>query len=583
MRPLLALVARTSWRARGAAAAGAAGAAWLAASAPEAEADCKARAASTTSLSEPGLELLVHNISHADMVLAVRESLPEGADGAAEPQRIFSARPQFNSYQPISRGILRQLEAVVASGAAIGVATSTSKYCMTYSSGLDLTATPVTEQFQQSGPDRPPGAAALSPWAPFHLRGEKKPSQTVEEGEERPTRPKQLYSPGSVPEIVRVYFPLLAVVIPEWIRAIKRRALAQEGAPPPKKVLVLVSGAGQPRDELAKPADNSTEATGQIIERFVRLVHPDIEVVHIPSAFGIFRYDDNVRFVKEQVLPIIEAKRAEVVSMHRGEWSSRLKVTVCLADGAPARISAINAAMRSYRPDYLHVWRTKTFWDTGCLSEEDVESHTFKKLEMRPAIHRSQLTVSNERALIDEMIRYKRQFEAVRDSDKHELDSFWLRKTGKAVLAVLLTQREDGSLFFTRGLNVEVSMPTGTLCAERNAIGNALAADQSISRRDMQAVAVLSVSLAEEKRDTAADGAGGGMIELRGAGDASAKRRKATEEDLEAEVVLNPLDPCGACMEWLKKIAEVNPDFKVLTFTSTSCEKVFITPIGDYG
>ena len=47
------------------------------------------------------------------------------------------------------------------------------------------------------------------------------------------------------------------------------------------------------------------------------------------------------------------------------------------------------------------------------LSEEDVESHTFKKLEMRPATHRSQLG-EVERALVQEMIRYKRQFEAVR-------------------------------------------------------------------------------------------------------------------------------------------------------------------------
>ena len=47
-------------------------------------------------------------------------------------------------------------------------------------------------------------------------------------------------------------------------------------------------------------------------------------------------------------------------------------------------------------------------------------------------------------------------------------------------------------------------------------------------------------------------------------------------------VALNPLDPCGACMEWLKKIAEVNPDFVVLTFTNTACEKCFSTPIGDY-
>ena len=123
----------------------------------------------------------------------------------------------------------------------------------------------------------------------------------------------------------------------------------------------------------------------------------------------------------------------------------------------------------------------------------------------------------------------------MRDSEAHELSSFWLRKTGKAVLAVLLTKKADGTVNYWRGMNVrtrppriherrtrpvaafsphefrgapppyspldgrarqvEVSMPTGTLCAERNAIGNALAADQSIERSDMLAVAVLSVSL----------------------------------------------------------------------------------------
>ena len=103
-------------------------------------------------------------------------------------------------------------------------------------------------------------------------------------------------------------------------------------------------------------------------------------------------------------------------------------------------------------------------------------------------------------------------------------------------------------------------MPTGTLCAERNAIGNALAADQSVARSDMLAVAVLSVSLDPTE-------------EL--------SRRKMGDET--GETALNPLDPCGACMEWLKKISEVNPDFSVLTFTSTNCEKVYVTPIGDYG
>jgi hypothetical protein len=42
---------------------------------------------------------------------------------------------------------------------------------------------------------------------------------------------------------------------------------------------------------------------------------------------------------------------------------------------------------------------------------------------------------------------------------------------------------------------------------------------------------------------------------------------------------INPLAPCGACNEWLKKIAESNPYFKVLTFTDADCNGVYITPV----
>ena len=39
---------------------------------------------------------------------------------------------------------------------------------------------------------------------------------------------------------------------------------------------------------------------------------------------------------------------------------------------------------------------------------------------------------------------------------------------------------------------------------------------------------------------------------------------------------LNPIAPCGACTEWIKKIAEVNPDFVVITFTDPDCHHLFI-------
>jgi hypothetical protein len=42
---------------------------------------------------------------------------------------------------------------------------------------------------------------------------------------------------------------------------------------------------------------------------------------------------------------------------------------------------------------------------------------------------------------------------------------------------------------------------------------------------------------------------------------------------------LNPLAPCGSCKEWLKKIAEVNPDFTVVTFSNSALESIYVDPI----
>lgn len=42
---------------------------------------------------------------------------------------------------------------------------------------------------------------------------------------------------------------------------------------------------------------------------------------------------------------------------------------------------------------------------------------------------------------------------------------------------------------------------------------------------------------------------------------------------------MNPLKPCGACAEWLKKIAEVNPEFTIITFTDANCEGVYVEQI----
>ncbi len=50
-----------------------------------------------------------------------------------------------------------------------------------------------------------------------------------------------------------------------------------------------------------------------------------------------------------------------------------MSLTISFADGSPARICAINASLRSYRPFFMHIWELKTLWNEGRVSEDDVE------------------------------------------------------------------------------------------------------------------------------------------------------------------------------------------------------------------
>ena len=143
---------------------------------------------------------------------------------------------------------------------------------------------------------------------------------------------------------------------------------------------------------------------------------------------------------------------------------------------------------------------------------------------------------------MEEMKRWRDHYLSITDAE-NELQDFWLRKGNKPVLAVLGVQ--DGpDLKFHHACNLEVSLPTGTLCAERNAIGSALAANPALKRSDIKMVGVLSLP------------------------------------DLKSEKHINPLGPCGACMEWLRKVAEATPDLRILTFEDVSCENVIVERIG---
>jgi hypothetical protein len=103
------------------------------------------------------------------------------------------------------------------------------------------------------------------------------------------------------------------------------------------------------------------------------------------------------------------------------------------------------------------------------------------------------------------------------------------------------------------------------LCSERNAIGTALTANPSLNRKNVLLVAVLalekltngSTHSSPNKRLRSDSEVGGGQWMER----------------------LNPCGPCVACQECLKKISEVNPDFKVMTFTDMTCQFVYLKEV----
>jgi hypothetical protein len=91
------------------------------------------------------------------------------------------------------------------------------------------------------------------------------------------------------PVVYAVYFPLIAAIIPKWLGIVS--AKPRFSVPGCRKILFLVSGAGLPRDPLADPANNSTEATAKLISFYIDTFFGDILTVPIHSAeAGMFRY-----------------------------------------------------------------------------------------------------------------------------------------------------------------------------------------------------------------------------------------------------------------------------------------------------
>jgi cytidine deaminase len=655
------------------------------------------------------LEVLVHNISHTDVVLSLDApmvSSPSNSDPPTQYDSYCMCRPRFSAFDGYSQCIWDSLAEK-------------------------------NNQFLQSSLISFPRYERSDATNRYHIKPEPTKMEKLPIGFALDTRnPNLQVSPDQLtdlrvrgrdgPRVVglaqttslnAIFFPLLAMLLPQWNQKIQEKyASSQQQQQPqqqrqPKKVLILVSGVGTPRNWTHSMMGNSTQQCAKVMQRFVQTLYPDWVVVQIHSETNIFRYDENIAFVQNEFMPCIQSWRDahakglpypdEVSSSSGGggggggndatdhpfstEWRKSLNVTLSFADGSPARNHAIQAALRPYRPTYFHCWQLKTFWHESKIVDSDIEVHSFEEMETLPPIETSSQKLKGRPLVlqvVEEMKAFRNEMQNILKGS-NDLRSFWLRKTHKPVLAVLAVQvHDDGPVKLYRGTNMEVSMPTGSLCAERNVIGTALADNPALERHHLKLIAVLSVpppnhsskeisrtssvaSLVELSLNTASTtstdhshhhniteppswkprsrpmvGRGSRSnsieeewvlqdvsmtqqqqqppslamipstdssvlatpptmaidtsnlpsvlaLEPAAASPLTPARRinlySSRKQNRKTVVVhsqedLNPLMPCGACNEWLKKIAEPNPYFQIVTFTDADCNGVYCTP-----
>lgn len=146
-------------------------------------------------------------------------------------------------------------------------------------------------------------------------------------------------------------------------------------------------------------------------------------------------------------------------------------------------------------------------------------------------------SIANQDPAYQVAVRLKRFLQRVADAP---LEADFHRLSGRVVLAVVMLRRQDGTYEFYEGVNTEVAIQTGSLCAERAAIAAARADIPNLARFEICAIGTIYAPLTKS----------------------------------EPEPSKNPSWPCGVCMEWIKKACGKSEMMRIIGFTNTKFETV---------
>jgi cytidine deaminase len=347
---------------------------------------------------------------------------------------------------------------------------------------------------------------------------------------------------GKEGEIVGVILPILSSVAQSLL----------DNFPKPEHhffVQLLTTGEG----ELTRDRGRSTDYIGQILVIIGGFLFPKITFSHQhDNSTDDFSFEGRPTFFRKKVIPYIHKIRQRIIDHYYEEdkeiWVKNFFVHLSLNTGTTTVFISTLNALQSYNPDFFHVSRSREWPDKKPLEAEYIDQENYQQ---SPTIKYQDIESNVQQFTIQQMQDWNTYFKKAKPKREHEYDiikgekpTFFFRKGKQEVLSVVVVNNTDAlsnterPYLAYRGVNLEVSLPTGSLCAERNAIGTALANNPRLKREHILCIAVLSLG-----------------------------KRGPT------------LGPCGACREWLTKVSEVNPNFTILTFADEDCTEVYLEAI----
>lgn len=217
------------------------------------------------------MEILVHTVSHADMVVELTLIDEKG-------QYSTLGRPKFSLFQATSvkiqnviNTLVRNPKQQVSPSVAHVHERAMDQPNYAFKAHCSVTEFPVGFRLDSN-------PIPVEKIEDFRLKSNTNATEAILKHNKSPDNPKH----GVF--ITAVYFPLLALLIPKW-----NLVLRQHESIRCERLLYIVSGAGIPRNTSHSAAGNSTEQTAKLMIFFAAQYYPQIRVAQVHSGSDIFR------------------------------------------------------------------------------------------------------------------------------------------------------------------------------------------------------------------------------------------------------------------------------------------------------